>query len=354
MLGLGFLYGLWKLYDLRFAAGDIYPAYSSLRADPLGTKALYEGLRRIPGVSCSRNYRDVPGIARGTTTVLFLGQNPFSFEAKPEDQIKELEALAASGARVVIAMRPVSRVVEKSGAKSGDDEKAREASPIEKRWGVRLGYLTRPAKQAGEETNAMPKQSALYFRSDAKVVYRFERPFGSGAIVLLANGYPLSNEALVSERDTRLLAWILGSSQGPKRQVVFDERHLGLAESDGIVTLARKYHLEPLAAMLVLLLALFIWKSSTSLLPPRVEAADAEEIAAAKDVRSGLANLLRRNIPAKKLMPTCLEEWEASRHEGKFYSQARVDRIRSLARREGDVVETYRGVSRILAERSDT
>jgi hypothetical protein len=74
---------------------------------------------------------------------------------------------------------------------------------------------------------------------------------------------------------------------------------------------------------------------------------------AAKDANSGLANLLRRNIPARALMRTCLEEWEGSRHGAKFYSQAKIDRIRALARRESDAVETYRKISRILAERSD-
>jgi len=52
------------------------------------------------------------------------------------------------------------------------------------------------------------------------------------------------------------------------------------------------------------------------------------------------------------LMKTCLEEWEGSRHCGKFYSQTKLDRIRTLARRDDDVVETYRKVSQILSERS--
>jgi len=180
-------------------------------------------------------------------------------------------------------------------------------------------------------------------------LHRVERTFGTGTIVLLASCYPLSNEALAGERDTTLIAWALGSN----RQVVFVEDDLGLTESGGIVTLARKYHLEGLAGMLLLLLGLFVWKNSTSLLPPRLESTD-EDSVAAKDASSGLANLLRRNIPAKAVMKTCLEEWEGSQHGAKFYSAAKIERVRTLARREGDAVETYRKVSRILAERSDT
>ena len=40
VLALG--YGLLHLFALRFAQGDVYPPYSSLRSDPLGKKALYE------------------------------------------------------------------------------------------------------------------------------------------------------------------------------------------------------------------------------------------------------------------------------------------------------------------------
>ena len=168
-------------------------------------------------------------------------------------------------------------------------------------------------------------------------------------IVLLSNCYPLSNEALAGERDVDLLAWVLG----PNRQVIFDEHHLGISESGGIVTLARKFHLEGAAAMLLVLLGLFIWKNSGSLLPPAPEQAGPDESLVAKDARSGLANLLRRNIPVKQLMQTCLAEWENSRHGAKFYSQIKIDRVRSLARRDADVVETYRNVSQILSDRSD-
>jgi len=345
VLAGGFLLGIWKLYELRFTAGDIYPQYSSLRADPLGTKALYESLRRIPDLSTARNYLALTRLPKGKATVLFLGENPFLFEAMPEDEIKEFEALAKSGARVVIAMRPVNRVREEPE----DKKKPREAPAFEKRWGIHFDYITRPAGQAEEETGATPKLSALYFRAEGRVLHRVERTFGTGAIVLLASCYPLSNEALAGERDTTLVAWTLGSN----RQVIFDEHHLGLTESGGIVTLARKYHLEGLAAMLLVLLGLFIWKNSTSLLPPRLEQRGTEDSVAAKDVSSGLANLLRRNVPAKALMKTCLEEWESSRHGAKFYSAAKIESVRTLARREGDAVETYRKVSRILAERSD-
>ncbi len=132
---------------------------------------------------------------------------------------------------------------------------------------------------------------------------------------------------------------------------------MGITESGGIVTLARKYHLEGMAAALLLLLGLFIWKNSTSFLPPLEPASfqqnEPDDSVAAKDISAGLANLLRRNVPRKQLSQVCLKEWEASQHGGRSYSPAKLECVRNLARQEGDAAETYRRISKILTERSD-
>jgi hypothetical protein len=354
----GFLYGLWKLYDLRFAAGDIYPPYSSLRADPMGSKALYEAILQLPGASADRNYLPLEKTPKGNTTLLFLGEDPFIFEASLEERLKEFEALARSGVRVVIAMRPLLRLPE---PKPTAGTESHEPQPILKRWGVGFGYITRPANDEDEAVTGTPKQTALYFRYQGKTVHRLELPFGNGGVVLLANCYPLSNEALAGERDTELLAWIIGGN----RRIVFDEHHLGIAESGGIVTLARKYRLEGMAAALLLLLVLFIWKNSTSFLPPLASSSyraatarerlqtEPDDSVTAKDISAGLANLLRRNVPKKQLLQMCLAEWERSQHGGRYCSPVKLERMRNLARQEGDAAETYRRMSQILTERSD-
>ena len=40
---IGFGFGIWRLFVLRYEKGDVYPAYSSYRADPLGSLAFNEG-----------------------------------------------------------------------------------------------------------------------------------------------------------------------------------------------------------------------------------------------------------------------------------------------------------------------
>jgi hypothetical protein len=38
------------------AQGDVYPEWSTMRSDPLGTKVLYLALGRMAGVTVSRSY----------------------------------------------------------------------------------------------------------------------------------------------------------------------------------------------------------------------------------------------------------------------------------------------------------
>ena len=57
VLILIFIFGLFQLFVLVFKTGDIYPAYSSLRSDPLGTRALYESLKKFDHIAVQRNYR---------------------------------------------------------------------------------------------------------------------------------------------------------------------------------------------------------------------------------------------------------------------------------------------------------
>ena len=67
-----------------------------------------------------------------------------------------------------------------------------------------------------------------------------ERAFAHGSLVLLADSYPLSNEALATDRNTGFLLWLIDNRSG----VLFDETHLGLSERPGIMTLAQRYGLQ--------------------------------------------------------------------------------------------------------------
>lgn len=81
-----FAAGLWALLVLRFEAGDVNPAYSSLRPDPLGVKALFQALEQMPGMTVERHFRPLSKLAgTGKMTLFYLGLEPdFLTVSKPD------------------------------------------------------------------------------------------------------------------------------------------------------------------------------------------------------------------------------------------------------------------------------
>src|SRR5438128_12629061 len=71
-----FLVGIVDLFLLRFAAGDVYPPYSSLRADPYGTRAVYESLEKIPGATVVRHLKPLNLLDGAEGVVFYTGVYP--------------------------------------------------------------------------------------------------------------------------------------------------------------------------------------------------------------------------------------------------------------------------------------
>ena len=102
-----FTAGLLWLFALRFQHGDIYPPYSSLRSDPLGTKALYDSLDDCAGITVSRNYQPLNQASfPSDATLLFLGDTMSKNEFLPVSTIVLIESMVKRGARIVITLQP--------------------------------------------------------------------------------------------------------------------------------------------------------------------------------------------------------------------------------------------------------
>lgn len=67
-----FLSGVAQLFVMRFDAGNVYPAYSSYRSDPLGTRAFCEALGLLPGVTALRNTEPLERQSGMNDAALFL------------------------------------------------------------------------------------------------------------------------------------------------------------------------------------------------------------------------------------------------------------------------------------------
>ncbi|MCD6052645.1 MAG: hypothetical protein K0Q55_4063 [Verrucomicrobia bacterium] len=107
-----FLAMVLHLFSLRFDAGDIYPPYSSLRSDPLGSRALYESLDGLPEISSQRWLEPgakMPKLKAGESGVFFLLGLPHrgvSYLGKADVEV--IEEYIKGGGHVVIAFRPIS------------------------------------------------------------------------------------------------------------------------------------------------------------------------------------------------------------------------------------------------------
>ncbi len=342
-----FVWGAWEATISPIASGEVYPPYSSLRTDPLGAKALYESLAELPGLQVSRSYKERASIDPGKV-LLVLGVDSPSWAVSKKETLDEYEMLLDRGGRLVLAFVPAHpiRTPESTGA-------------LQKQWDVRPIFSEPSGDSAASD---IPKQSALSFaagpawtvlESDGDRAEIVERALGRGTVVLIADGFPLSNQGLAETgagdaspaRSADLIAKILG----PARSVVFDENHFGIAETGSVATLARKYRLEGALAVLLLVAALFIWRNASSFLPP--PDSSREESTAGRDSREGLAALMRRSIPEKDLLAVCFAQWQRSGDpRGSEQTQYEVERAIELHSGR-DPVEAYRAACRALARK---
>jgi hypothetical protein len=392
LTGLGFVAGLVHLFTLRFESGDIYPAYSSLRPDPLGTRALFESLDRLEAVGARRHYEDIDKAEGGEgTTLMLLGMYPARrMVTLSAWELDELEDIARRGGRVVLAFVPITSPGDRSLAMEQDDAptapqplpgiKPRK-KPAKDSDGADQDQQTNhePVVYAGSEEVAMTERWGFGFKFDFikrtpfepaeppevnlvasdivglpqtlqwhsstyfddldpawKVVYQrgtnavvAERTFDKGAVVLVSDAYLLSNEALSVYRQPEVIAWLVGNGT----DVVFDETHLGITEPTGFMILARKFRLQGLFAALIILGILYVWKNATSFIPPADDDdlhARRTDIADGRDSAAALVNLLRRTIPRSDLIAACVGEWRKTIPRDAKHLRPKLDRIHQV------------------------
>jgi hypothetical protein len=358
--------GVASLYRLRVARGDVFPAYSSLRADPLGLRALYDAAGRLPGRGHERWLRPLERLQAGAgDTVFVIGVENGWRGDFDEESWNALDRAAVGGARVVIGwkaqkadqydaqrMRTMRAdpwpepVVEKKDAKpkqpvgekndkpetdTESDKKSKDEAPTdpmehERRWGYRLGrreLMNHPGEadafRAREADAAWPATLA-HWRSDLffltrpadgwRVLYRrgtepvmIERKRGAGSVVMVADSFILSNEAVQRERATPVLAALIGDA----RRVVFVESHLGVEIESGVAVLARHYGLGGAALTALVLTGLWIWRRAAPLAPIIPED---DEVRLSLAPTAGLEALLRRAVSPASLYSACLDAWK--------------------------------------------
>lgn len=360
------VFGVMRLFELRYARGDVYPPHSTLRADPLGTKAIFDALDAMPGFESRRNFRPLVRLKPPQpVTLVYAGVD---FDARwADDELREFESLVKAGTRAVFVFAREFKTTSSQRLAAGtsrptprsrqrglrvqtpppttpipgvtpqatpqpklvwDDEDGIAFRDVAARWAFAfdiaqdedrgaLNATAERADDAGDLDPAVPWHSALYFKGlgpDWRVLYRCngvpviaERPYGEGSLVIASDSFFLTNEGLRHARAPKLLAHLFG----PPRAIVFDEEHLDVTEHMNVAGLARKYGLGSALLAVLAVVALFVWKNAVPFLPPHADQRSADVAGAAAG--EGFINLLRRSIPAGQILAACVNEWRKAR-----------------------------------------
>ena len=323
LLAAGFAYGALRLFGIQFAIGEVYPEYSSLRSDPLGSKLLFDSLAGLPQLRVERNYLPPEYLPASGAAILFLGSSLTASSVN----FKDLERVASHGNRIVMALR-LTKTPQPAEIKGLQDA-----------WHIRI------------DEDPLKGRSHRFFFGDApgwSVVDRagskllaLEKDIGKGSIAIFAESSDFDNESTIAgDRMAQVSAAI-----GPFSTIVFDEQHLGIAEAGSVVDLARRFRLGGLMLGMALVAALFLWKNAAGFPPPARTPSDG--MLAGRTSQAGLVTLLRRHVPARDLAAACWQEWLSG--NGGQVSAARTERAATIARGgASNPLESARQIAAVL------
>ncbi|MGD9158293.1 MAG: hypothetical protein PVG39_07805 [Desulfobacteraceae bacterium] len=380
--------GIYHIFSIRFKIGDVYPPYSSLRTDPLGTKIFFESLSGLNGCSLKRDYDPVPKWEGSKETTLFLlGTSPGILEISHKENRQILSWVLSAGTRVVISLNSQkgsfitasekdeeSKKDEKDDKNSKKDEKDKDNdAKTDYSLTKLLGFKITPFKKYHDEsaeltyTNSeidLPQSlkyrpanyftdlnagwTVIYSQKDKPVI--IFRKYGQGTIILCADSYIFSNEAMMSHRYPGLLSWLTGAG----KNIYFDESHFGLQKKTGMIDLAYKYRLQGVIFVFIFIALLYVWKNIVAFVPPRSNSHERIQIIRSdRDYLDGLISLLQRYIPEKELIKTCIEEWEKATAKGRLLPGAiRSARdLEQFTKNYDKPSQVYNSISKKLKER---
>jgi hypothetical protein len=350
-----------QTFRFRLETGDSFPEYSTYRADPRGLKALYESLQATDLINVSRRLQSSKILPSGENQVLVVAGVRADQQLVSDADAQLFDHWLATGGRLIVALRPEKKQPAGRRPEPGENQPATEDPSIVawrsliRRWGAEIAPLRNVHSTSATSTlfgtlsRWLGRNSFERLTSDWKVIavrdgkdVIVERAFAHGSLVLLADSYPLSNEALANNRNTGFLLWLIDNRSG----VLFDETHLGLSEQPGIMTLAQRYGLQGTLISIVAILLLFIWKCQYTLVPKTRLDQDGLTVAGCSSDQAFL-NLLQRTVSQKDLISVCLRTWlkTARPTPGQL---ARLEEFRADSGEKKSVIEQFNHLTRIL------
>jgi hypothetical protein len=316
-----FAYLLMAMMVNRFEEGSVFPPYSSLRSDPIGTRAYLESLQGMPNRQVEQNFLDWERLQEQPPGTLFLfGIDSFHFLLEPQN--RPVRNLIRDGWRVVISYTPgtIRRATLPQPSLNsmelfalfGPLQLRRSSPTLDEQGNIQL-FIANRTKEFPGLPQQIESQSGLAFTDVNRawrVLYQIgdqpaviEASFGQGEIVLLSDSYALSNEALWKQPRPGFLLWLTGN----RNQIWFDELVHGSRVDTDIADLVTGMRLQGFFVGLILVAVLILWRWGWPLVPPQTSAAILQQ--QGRDASSGLVQLLMRAVPVHSLLKTCHREW---------------------------------------------
>jgi hypothetical protein len=358
-----FFFGL-QMFRIRLETGDSYPEYSTYRADPKGLKAFYESLQATDQIQVSRRLQTSKILPSGENQLLVVAGLRADQQIVSDEDSQLFDHWLATGGRLLIALGPEpSQTVKTSPpSRTNQEDKSNPSSVLWqlfiRRWGAQIAPLSDIRSATATSTlfgliprwlgrnffdRLTPEWKVMAMQGGKDVIV--ERAFGHGSIVLLADSYPLSNEALATDRNTDFLLWLIDNRRG----VLFDETHLGLTEQPGIMTLANRFGLQGTLFSFVAVLLLFIWKCQYTLVP-RTKFDQNSLIVSGNSSDQAFLNLLPRAVPYKDLLKVCISTWLKTARPTPA-QQAILEEFRSDTGPVKPILEGYNRLTALLNEK---
>ncbi len=380
-----FLGAVADLFIKRFQVGDLFPAYSTLRTDPFGSKILAESFSAT-GHEVRRNYKPLPQASLPDNTTLIMA----GIRSMPGATISEIILpFVARGNRVLLSFTPQNPTsyqdtVEENSCQDDQDnqvdaetlsEEPKQNNDQEKSlvFNELTGFQTDTFILAENESDSnliqtangtitgvnisVPWNSARYFSeldpawevilSLSNKPVLIGRPWEDGYIFIASDSYFLSNESMWLDRQSLLLVSLAGDNS----LLIFDETHHGIQMQMSISALIRQFNLHGVIAGLFLLAILFLWRNSMPLLNPQHSLKAQSQRGEKRDQFSGLVNIIRRN-PPKNLLLICLEKYAASNQElWKKHPEA-VKKIMGIGQNSDkkQLLENYKKICKLIKD----
>lgn len=309
---------------------DAFPGYSSLLPNPMGMKVLHNSIERIPGFELHRNYRPYSELEGKPDTLLVMGGLPSWRTTLPKGIIDGeydagLSNFVKSGGTLLIAYTPWMPALDMEETEAPDSEEvddeelAHEESVEDKveeedededkvKYRSILKAVAKSGMTSGDfEPFQWRSRYALNLPEEGWQVHQSigEYPaiasasLGDGSLVVCADAYFLSNEAML-EPPVDFIQWI---TEG-KRIIIFDEWSKGVRDNRSIMYLLRKHKLLAFLLSLVATAVLLFWHNSSHVLSKAVAS---HESASGQHEASATATLLRKDVPVNRLLQTCRE-----------------------------------------------